>query len=183
LPVPAPASTSTGPSSVSTASRCSGLSPARYAAPADACARAAMPPGTGAGRSAGSMLRFKGSATVADAGDSHAPKMAPEGGFYEIKGFAMPMFRSSPRPACARKSLRQAGSPPKLEERRRKAGTQRWIPAFAGMSENRNDGTSPVTSYTYPPAPWRFRGLSSAERRNRRSSRRWPRENSDWRNS
>ena len=29
LPVPAPASTSTGPSSVSTASRCSGLSPAR----------------------------------------------------------------------------------------------------------------------------------------------------------
>ena len=29
LPVPAPASTSTGPSSVSTAIRCSGLSPAR----------------------------------------------------------------------------------------------------------------------------------------------------------
>jgi hypothetical protein len=30
------------------------------------------------------MLRFKGSATVAaDASDSHAPKMAPEGGFYE----------------------------------------------------------------------------------------------------
>ena len=29
LPVPAPASTSTGPSSVSTASRCSGLRPAR----------------------------------------------------------------------------------------------------------------------------------------------------------
>ena len=30
LPVPAPASTSTGPSSVSTASRCSGLRPSRY---------------------------------------------------------------------------------------------------------------------------------------------------------
>ena len=29
LPVPAPASTSTGPSSASTAARCSGLSPAR----------------------------------------------------------------------------------------------------------------------------------------------------------
>ena len=34
LPVPAPASTSTGPSSVSTASRCSGLRPSRYGAAA-----------------------------------------------------------------------------------------------------------------------------------------------------
>src|SRR5580698_5378136 len=86
LPVPAPASTSTGPSSVSTASRCSGLSPVRYGAPA-ACARAAIPPGAGAGRSTGSMLRFKGSATGSAKpraySDSHAPKMASEGGFYE----------------------------------------------------------------------------------------------------
>src|SRR5271165_6704115 len=68
LPVPAPASTRTGPSSVSTASRCSGLRPLRYGAPEAACARAAMPPRTGCGASAGSMvlsmgrLRFKGSA-------------------------------------------------------------------------------------------------------------------------
>jgi hypothetical protein len=49
LPVPAPASTRTGPSSVSTASRCSGLRPARYGAPTVARARAAMPPGAGGG--------------------------------------------------------------------------------------------------------------------------------------
>src|SRR5580698_10985978 len=83
LPVPAPARTSTGPSSVSTASRCSGLSPARYGAPAAACARAAMPPGAGAIGSIGSILRFKGSAKVTDGADSHVPKMAPGRGFYE----------------------------------------------------------------------------------------------------
>ncbi|MEY9504346.1 hypothetical protein ABIE87_003904 [Bradyrhizobium diazoefficiens] len=47
LPVPAPASTRTGPSSVSTASRCSGLSPDKYFGPTEARARAAMPPAAG----------------------------------------------------------------------------------------------------------------------------------------
>src|SRR4051794_22430664 len=47
LPVPAPASTRTGPSSVSTASRCSGLRPERYCGVAVARARAAIPPGAG----------------------------------------------------------------------------------------------------------------------------------------
>jgi hypothetical protein len=47
LPVPAPASTSTGPSSVSTASRCSGLSPDRYFGAIAARARAAIPPVAG----------------------------------------------------------------------------------------------------------------------------------------
>src|SRR5664279_2426376 len=41
------AGTSTGPSSVSTASRCSALSPARYCGVAAARARAAMPPAAG----------------------------------------------------------------------------------------------------------------------------------------
>ena len=52
LPVPAPASTSTGPSSVSTASRCSGLRSLRYGAPAAARARSAIPPGRGSGGTA-----------------------------------------------------------------------------------------------------------------------------------
>ena len=49
LPVPAPANTKTGPSRVSTASRCSGLRSSRYRGlPARAAiARAAMPPGGG----------------------------------------------------------------------------------------------------------------------------------------
>src|SRR4051794_16120226 len=47
LPVPAPASTRTGPSRVSTAWRCSGLRPCRYGASPAARARAAMPDGAG----------------------------------------------------------------------------------------------------------------------------------------
>src|SRR5690606_18703455 len=59
FPVPAPARTSTGPSVVSTASRCSGLSPFRYggvaAWPARAAmARAAMPEGADCGPRTGS---------------------------------------------------------------------------------------------------------------------------------
>ena len=71
LPVPAPANTSTGPSSVSTASRCSALSPARYAAPdPPARARAAIPPGVGAGGSSG-WVSLKGSAKAKIFRDSH----------------------------------------------------------------------------------------------------------------
>jgi hypothetical protein len=50
LPVPAPASISTGPSVVITASRCGGLRPARYAGGAD-------PPGEGSPPLAGSGVR------------------------------------------------------------------------------------------------------------------------------
>src|SRR5580692_6796232 len=98
LPVPAPASTSTGPSSVSTASRCSGLRPARYGAPAAACARAAMPPGAGPDGAAGSILRFKGSAKVTAVADSHAPKMAPGRGFYEARAGCVSGRRESADP-------------------------------------------------------------------------------------
>ena len=54
-------------------------------AAAAACARAAMPPGAGAGGSTGSMLRFRGSAKAAVpiATDSHGQKMALGRGFYE----------------------------------------------------------------------------------------------------
>ncbi len=49
LPVPAPASTSTGPSVASTASRCSGFSLSSHGVPRAPMARAAMPPGCGEG--------------------------------------------------------------------------------------------------------------------------------------
>ena len=50
LPVPAPASTSTGPSGVSTATRCSGLRPVQIVRRRAArAARAAMPPAAGRG--------------------------------------------------------------------------------------------------------------------------------------
>src|ERR1700733_630112 len=47
----------------------------------------------------------------------------------------------------SRSELRQVWSPPKLGERRRKAGSQRensWIPAFAGMSGETDTRRAPT---------------------------------------
>ena len=166
LPVPAPASTSTGPSSVSTACRCSGLSPARYEAPPPRPrrARAAMPPGAGTGGSAGSKVRFTGSATMRGATDSHPRKMAPGRGFYE---------------ACVRP--RHSGLPLAASPESIITGQRNMDFRARGLRPRPGMTASSLTSCIYRPPPWHPGGPSSERWQSRRSCRPRVQDNSAWR--
>ncbi len=85
LPVPAPASTSTGPSSVSTACALLRIEPGEIgrARPAGARARGNAA-GRGGGGSSGRVC-FKGSDKGRNTTDSHWVNMAPGRGFYEME--------------------------------------------------------------------------------------------------